>query len=262
LDKISQQGGKPASSPAEAAEDASYVITMLPSNDHVRQAYGGENGIISSSKFKDGCLCIDSSTIDPMVSREVNEMVTARGGRFVDAPVSGGVGGAEAGTLTFMVGGTESNFTKSHNVLNDMGANIVHCGDVGTGEVAKLCNNMVLAISMLGVSEAMNLGEKLGMDPKVLAGIMNTSTARCWSSDTYNPTPGVIEGVPSSRDYEGGFGSALMLKDLGLATDAAKSVAAPVPMGAASQSFYQLMVANGLGAKDFSVAYQFLKGKK
>mmetsp|Transcript_17922 Transcript_17922/g.21785 ORF Transcript_17922/g.21785 Transcript_17922/m.21785 type:complete len:323 (-) Transcript_17922:454-1422(-) len=262
LSELSKAGGQAAATPAEAAENASFVITMLPSNDHVKKVYKGPDGILSSKGWKQGCLCIDSSTIDPLVSREVNDEVTLAGGAFVDAPVSGGVGGAEAGTLTFMVGGTDANFEHSKTVLNEMGANIVHCGDVGTGEVAKLCNNMVLAISMLGVSEAMNLGEKLGMDPKVLAGIMNTSTARCWSSDTYNPTPGVIDGVPSSRNYEGGFGTALMLKDLGLATDAAKASAAPVPIGASAQAMYELMVANGLGSKDFSVAYQFLKGNK
>ena len=165
------------------------------------------------------------------------------------------------GTLTFMVGGSVEDYNKSAKVLEHMGANIVHCGDSGTGQVAKLCNNLVLGISMVGVSEAMNLGETLGIDLKVLAGILNTSTARCWSSDTYNPAPGVIETAPSSRDYEGGFASALMLKDLGLVTDVAKKSGVPLPAGANVHAFYQLMVSKGLGGKDFSVAYKFLNDK-
>lgn len=157
-----------------------------------------------------------------------------------------------------MAGGSEEVFSQASRVLKYMGANVVHCGDVGTGQVAKLCNNMILAISMIGVSEAMNLGKKLGIDQKVLAGILNTSTARCWSSDTYNPAPGVMESVPSSRNYEGGFGSALMLKDLGLVNDAAKTAGVPVPFGASAHAFYQLLVSKGYGNKDFSIVYKFL----
>jgi 3-hydroxyisobutyrate dehydrogenase len=182
---------------------------------------------------------------------------------FVDAPVSGGVNGAKQGTLTFMVGSRDkTDFERSKQLLQTMGKNIVHCGGPGTGEVAKICNNLVLAISMIGVSEAMNLGVKLGMDRNVLAGIMNSSTARCWSSDSYNPAPGVAPPtVPSSNDYEGGFGSSLMLKDLGLAGDAARDAGTPIPLGNAAQSLYQTMVVNGLGKKDFSVVYRFLGGK-
>lgn len=162
------------------------------------------------------------------------------------------------GTLTFMVGGAAEDYAKSSDILAHMGANIVHCGDSGTGQVAKLCNNLILAISMVGVSEAMNLGKVLGIDLNVLAGILNTSTARCWSSDTYNPAPGVIETAPASRDYQGGFASSLMLKDLGLVTDAAKKSGVPLPAGANVHAFYQLLVSKGLGDKDFSVAYKFL----
>uniref|UniRef100_A0A7S2RG04 3-hydroxyisobutyrate dehydrogenase n=1 Tax=Mucochytrium quahogii TaxID=96639 RepID=A0A7S2RG04_9STRA len=257
-DRIKAEGAEVAASPAEMAEACSTIITMLPSNDHVKDVYGGNEGILKT--LNKGSFCVDSSTIDPAVSRFVSEQVFNSGSAFVDAPVSGGVGGAEAGTLTFMVGGSEDSFERSKAVLQNMGGNIVHCGDVGTGQVAKLCNNMILAVSMLGVSEAMSLGSKLGIDRKTLAGILNTSTARCWSSDTYNPAPGVMEGVPASRDYEGGFGSALMLKDLGLVQDAAKSVGAPIPMGEHAHSFYQLLVQNGLGQKDFGVAYKFLGG--
>jgi 3-hydroxyisobutyrate dehydrogenase len=148
-------------------------------------------------------------------------------------------------------------------VLQNMGKNIVNCGGIGTGQVAKLCNNMVLATSMISICEAMNLGVKLGMDPKVLAGIMNTSTARCWSSDTYNPVPGVMPNVPASNDYEGGFGSLLMLKDLGLAFEAARDASAPIPLGAASHALYQTMCQSHpeLSKKDFAVVYKFLGGK-
>jgi 3-hydroxyisobutyrate dehydrogenase len=225
----------------------------------VRDVYTGKSGVLES--LRKGALCLDSSTIDPAVSRQVAAAVSAKGSDFCDAPVSGGVGGAEAGTLTFMVGADSAGvFQRALPVLQGMGKNVVHCGGVGTGEVVKLCNNMVLAISMIGVSEAMNLGSRLGMDRKLLAGILNTSTARCWSSDTYNPAPGVMPNVPASRGYTGGFGSALMLKDLGLVLDAAKGAGAPVPMGANAHALYQLMVAQGMGGSDFSAAFKFLGG--
>lgn len=206
---------------------------------------------------------IDSSTVNPAVSKQVWERAKAKNAAFVDAPVSGGVNGAKAGTLTFMVGGTLEDFEKAKPFLQSMGKNIVHCGGVGTGEVAKICNNLVLAISMIGVSEAMNLGIKMGMDRNVLAGIMNTSTARCWSSDSYNPAPGVLPNVPASNEYKGGFGASLMLKDLGLALDAAKDVGAPVPLGSASHALYQTLCQQEgeLSKKDFSVVYKFLGGK-
>lgn len=171
---------------------------------------------------------------------------------MADAPVSGGTGGAQAGTLTFMVGATPELFNLIQPILSDMGRNIVHCGEVGTGQVAKVCNNLLLGISMIGVAEAMALGDALGIDTKVLAGIINTSTGRCWSSDTYNPWPGIIETAPSSRGYTGGFGADLMLKDLGLATEAAKQVRQPVLLGALAQQLYQSMSQRGEGGKDFS----------
>mmetsp|Transcript_21662 Transcript_21662/g.42548 ORF Transcript_21662/g.42548 Transcript_21662/m.42548 type:complete len:308 (-) Transcript_21662:64-987(-) len=258
LDRLRAEGGSVATSPADLAEQCDAVVTMLPNNDHVRQAYTGDEGILKT--LAQGSLCIDSSTIDPLVARSLYSEVTQKGSVFADAPVSGGVGGAEQGTLTFMVGANPENFERCKPLLSLMGKNVISCGDVGTGQVAKLCNNLVLGISMLGVCEAMNLGSRLGIDRKVLADIMNTSTARCWSSDTYNPAPGVMEGVPSSREYEGGFGSALMLKDLGLVADAAKKIGAPLPMGEHAHSMYQLLVAHGLGKKDFGVAYKFLGG--
>jgi 3-hydroxyisobutyrate dehydrogenase len=248
------KGAVAAKSAADAATGAEVVVTMLPSSPHVRGVYEG-------SVFKaasPGALLIDCSTIDPITTRELAAAGGARRFRMADAPVSGGVGGAEAGTLTFMVGGPEYEAAKP--LLGAMGKNIVHCGGPGTGQVAKLCNNLVLGISMAGVSEAMNLGTRLGADAKTLAAIINTSSGRCWSSDTYNPVPGVMPQVPASRGYTGGFGSALMLKDLGLALDAAKSVGAPLPTGSAAAATYTLMAAHGWGGKDFSSVYAFLAG--
>ena len=260
VDKAVAQGASSAATPRElAAEGCDTIVTMLPSNPHVVSVYTDpETGILAS--VKKGALLIDSSTIDPNVSRQVAAEAEKAGATMVDAPVSGGVGGAEAGTLTFMVGGTDDAFQRAETVLKVMGGNIVHCGDVGTGEVAKLCNNLVLGISMAGVCEAMNLGIQLGIDRKKLADIMNTSTARCWSSDTYNPCPGVMEGVPASRGYEGGFGSALMQKDLGLVMDAGKTMGAPLPMGGAAHQMYSLMSAHGAGHKDFGALFEFLTG--
>jgi 3-hydroxyisobutyrate dehydrogenase len=178
---------------------------------------------------------------------------------MLDAPVSGGTGGAEAATLTFMVGGNLEDFNVVKPILSCMGKNIVHCGPSGNGQVAKLCNNLLLAISMIGVSEAMTLGVALDIDPKVLAGIINTSSGRCWSSDTYNPFPGIMEKVPAARDYTGGFSSDLMLKDLGLAVESARLSKHPVLMGALAQQLYQLVSSKGEGQKDFSAIIKLYK---
>jgi 3-hydroxyisobutyrate dehydrogenase len=178
---------------------------------------------------------------------------------MVDAPVSGGTGGAEAGTLTFMVGGDAADFEKAKTVLLCMGKNIVHCGGAGNGQVAKICNNMMLAIEMIATAEGMALAAKLGMDPKVFAGVANSSSGRCWSSDTYNPYPGVLETAPSSRGYAGGFGSDLMLKDLTLVTEAAKAARQPVVLGAAAQQLYQMHSSMGNGALDFSSIIKLYK---
>lgn len=259
VNEVVANGGTAASSASAAAEGVEAVVTMLPSNPHVRAVYTEAGGVLDSAK--EGTLMIDCSTIDPNVAREVGAAAEGKKMRMVDAPVSGGVGGAEAGTLTFMVGGNDADFSSAKELLEAMGKNIVHCGDAGTGQVAKICNNLVLGVSMNGVAEAMNLGVKLGADPSVLAGIINTSSGRCWSSDTYNPCPGVMEGVPATRNYEGGFGAALMQKDLGLALDAAKSVNAPLPTGAASYNMYNLMSASGKGKKDFGGVYKVLSGE-
>jgi 3-hydroxyisobutyrate dehydrogenase len=234
------------------------VVTMLPSSPHVRSVYLGEHGILAH--VAPGTPLIDCSTIDPLTAREVAMDAKAKGCAMLDAPVSGGVGGAEAGTLTFMVGGDAKDFERARPVLQAMGKNIVHCGGSGNGQVAKICNNMMLAVEMIATSEGMTLAAKLGMDPKVFASIVNTSSGRCWSSDTYNPYPGVLETAPASRAYAGGFGADLMLKDLTLVTDAAKAARQPVMLGALAQQIYQKHSADGHGAKDFSsVILQYMK---
>jgi len=255
---LAEAGCEAAASAPDCAKGVDALVTMLPSSPHVRTAYGGTYGILA--EVKPGTLLIDCSTIDPLTARDVAMDAKARGCAMIDAPVSGGVAGAEAGTLTFMVGGDARDFEAAKPILQAMGKNVVHCGAAGNGQVAKICNNLMLAIEMIATSEGMTLAAKLGMDPKVFASIVNTSSGRCWSSDTYNPYPGVLENVPSSRGYSGGFASDLMLKDLTLVTDAAKSARVPVLLGALAQQVYQKHSADGHGAKDFSsVILQYLK---
>mmetsp|Transcript_3715 Transcript_3715/g.7848 ORF Transcript_3715/g.7848 Transcript_3715/m.7848 type:complete len:298 (+) Transcript_3715:62-955(+) len=251
-------GASRADTVAEVGERCSTVITMLPSSPHVTEVYLDADGLVARATPE--TLFIDSSTIDPATSRKVHEAAGEKGAVMLDAPVSGGVGGAEAGTLTFMVGGAETTLDRAKPVLMDMGANIFHCGGPGTGEVAKLCNNLAMAVQMVGTAEALNMGENLGMDTKVLANIMNTSTSRCWSGDTYNPAPGVLDGVPASRGYEGGFASALMEKDLYLAMDAARDSGSAIPAGAQAHALYSLMKAQGHGDLDFGAVFMLLKG--
>jgi 3-hydroxyisobutyrate dehydrogenase len=256
--KLDKDGCEVATSPADCARGVEMVITMLPSSPHVRTVYLGESGVLKGAA--PGTPLVDSSTIDPLTAREVAMDARAKSCGMVDAPVSGGVGGAEAGTLTFMVGGDPADFERARPVLQAMGKNIVHCGGIGNGQVAKICNNMMLAIEMIATSEGMTLAARLGMDPKVFASIVNTSSGRCWSSDTYNPFPGVLDNVPASRGYSGGFGSDLMLKDLTLVTDAAKAARQPVMLGALAQQIYQRHSNDGNGAKDFSsVILQYMK---
>ncbi|OLL28393.1 3-hydroxyisobutyrate dehydrogenase [Burkholderia sp. SRS-W-2-2016] len=250
-------GAQASGSPKAAASDVECVITMLPAAAHVRSVLSADDGVLAGIPTE--VPIIDSSTIDPASVKAFAELAARHGNSFVDAPVSGGTGGAAAGTLTFMVGGSASAYERVKPVLAAMGKNIVHCGDTGTGQVAKICNNLVLGISMAGVAEAMSLGEALGIDPKVLGGIINTSTGRCWSSDTYNPMPGVIDTAPASRGYSGGFGTDLMLKDLGLATDAARGVRQPVYLGALAQQLYQTMSSSGAGRLDFSAVIKLYR---
>jgi 3-hydroxyisobutyrate dehydrogenase len=255
--KMTDLGCEAATSAAKCAQGVEVLITMLPSSPHVRGVYQGEQGVLAHAS--PNTLVIDSSTIDPHTARDVAMDARAKSLPMVDAPVSGGTGGAEAGTLTFMVGGEATDFERAKPILQAMGKNIVHCGGAGNGQVAKICNNMMLAIEMIATAEGMALAAKLGMDPKVFAGIANTSSGRCWSSDTYNPYPGVIETAPANRGYSGGFGSDLMLKDLTLVTDAAKAAKQPVVLGAAAQQLYQMHSTMGNGALDFSSIIKLYK---
>lgn len=250
LEKMVAAGGVAAPSAQACAQDVDVLLTMLPSSPHVRSVYLGASGVLAG--VANTTLLIDSSTIDPQTAREVAGEARKLGVSMLDAPVSGGTGGAEAGTLTFMVGGTDEQFAQAKTVLSAMGKNIFHCGGEGTGQVAKICNNMMLAIEMIATAEGMALATSLGMDAKVFASIVNTSSGRCWSSDTYNPYPGVFDNAPASRGYTGGFGSDLMLKDLTLVTEAAKSAKQPVLFAAAAQQLYQMHSVNGNGALDFS----------
>lgn len=188
--KFEEKGGKIAKSPKEVAEHARNVISMVPASAHVKEVYLGNEGVLQAGQKGD--LYIDASTIDPHVAKEIAQIVDSKGATLIDTPVSGGVTGAANGTLTFMVGGPIEAFNRAQPLLQAMGKKTIHCGPNGSGQIVKLCNNLALAIEMIGISEAMNLGTKLGMDPKLLAEIFNCSTARCWSSDTYNPVPGII----------------------------------------------------------------------
>ncbi|XP_065184800.1 3-hydroxyisobutyrate dehydrogenase, mitochondrial-like [Sycon ciliatum] len=254
---LKNSGASSASSPADVAQQTSCIITMLPQSDHVKAVYTGDGGIFKS--VKDGTLLIDSSTIEPGVSKQMAQLAKEKGADFFDAPVSGGVGAARDAKLTFMVGGGEDHFPVVKDLLALMGKSVVHCGPNGTGQAAKICNNMLLGISMIGTAEAMNLGVRLGLDPKLLASIVNTSSGRCWSSDTYNPCPGVMEGVPSSNNYDGGFGAALMRKDLGLAQSAASDLNTTTPLGKHALELYTNMCSSDLAKKDFSVVYKYLQ---
>jgi len=207
-------------------------------------------------------LCIDSTTLDVEVARGVAQSVTQAGAQIVDAPVSGGVTGAKAGTLSFLVGGTSQAFELANPVLSHMGKRIIHCGPSGAGLGAKICNNLVLGVEQIVVAEAMLLGQKLGLDPAVLAGVINSSTGGCWSSSVNNPVPSALPGQspPCESDYEGGFATALMLKDMGLATGIADRVGTPLPLGGAAERIYAdvLKQQPTLGRKDFSSVYQYL----
>ncbi|XP_011441603.2 3-hydroxyisobutyrate dehydrogenase, mitochondrial [Magallana gigas] len=257
VDGLKQAGAKTASNPAEIAANTDRIVTMLPASKHVQEVYTGNNGIFS--KVVKGTIMLDSSTIDPAVSQDMAKVAEGKGAFYLDAPVSGGVNAAKQALLTFMVGGPDSKFPEAQEILQNMGKNVVHCGAVGTGQAAKICNNMLLGISMIGTSETMNLGIKLGLDPKMLAKILNMSSGRCWSSDTYNPCPGVFENVPSSNNYDGGFGTALMTKDLGLANNAAKDTNSAVSLGQRAFEIYTKMTEKGYGGKDFSVIFKILE---
>ena len=249
-------GGQGASSIADAIRGAEAIVTMLPAGKHVDDVYLGPGGILDGINTKP--ILIDSSTIDVATAQKVAEAATAKGLTMLDAPVSGGTGGAIAGTLTFMCGGTEAAFEAAKPVLQGMGKNIIHAGAAGAGQAAKICNNMMLAVAMFGVAEAFVLADKLGLDRQKLFDITSTSTGQSWALTTYCPAPGPVPTAPSNRDYRGGFASALMLKDLNLAQAAADSVGAPTPLGAHAARLYQALTDAGEGTRDFSVAFAWL----
>ncbi len=250
VQKLVDEGARAGRDTVDTVRDAEVVITMLPSSAAVKRLYLADGGVLAHAAA--GALLIDSSTISPEVSREVASAAAAKGYAMIDAPVSGGTAGAAAGTLTFIVGGEAPALERARAVLEKMGKNIFHAGASGAGQIAKICNNMLLGIHMLGTCEAINLGVRLGLDPKVLSEVMGKSSGRNWSLEVYNPWPGVMENVPSAREYKGGFGSDLMLKDLGLSQEAAQSAGATTPLGALTRQLYQLHSGRGYGGLDFS----------
>ncbi|CAD0225837.1 3-hydroxyisobutyrate dehydrogenase [Chryseobacterium sp. JV274] len=248
------EGGKAAGSAVAASEDADVVISMLPSGKHVADLYSED----FMSSLKPNTLLIDSSTIDAVTARTVAELAASKGCRMIDAPVSGGTAGAQAGTLTFIVGGKQEDYEKARPILKCMGQNIFHAGESGAGQVAKICNNMLLAIHMIGTSEAINLGVKHGLNPQVLSEIMQKSSGKNWSLDVYNPYPGVMENAPASRNYSGGFAVDLMTKDLGLAAEAGLETKTSTPLGNTALNLYRMWSESGNGKTDFSSIIQFL----
>ncbi|APW38307.1 3-hydroxyisobutyrate dehydrogenase [Rhodoferax koreense] len=261
-DKFAAAGLPIAASAAATLADAEIVISMLPASAHVEGLYlgrEGQPGILA--QIAAGTLVIDSSTIAAATSRKVAEAAARRGVAMIDAPVSGGTGGAIAGTLTFMVGGSDADLERARPVLEKMGANIFHAGAVGAGQTAKICNNMLLGILMIGTSEALALGVANGLDPKVLSEIMRRSSGGNWALEKYNPLPGVMETAPASKAYAGGFGTDLMLKDLGLAQENASAVHAATPLGGLARNLYAAHSLAGHGALDFSSVIKLLQKK-
>ena len=258
--KAVEAGASAASSPAEAAREVEAVVTMLPAGQHVRTVYLGEGRVLESAA--PGTLLIDSSTIDVETARAVGAAAAAAGRPMVDAPVSGGTAGAEAATLTFMVGGPEVAFASARPILEAMGKTIVHAGGSGNGQAAKICNNMILGISMIAVGEAFILAEKLGLDHQKLFDISSKSSGQCWSLTSYCPVPGPVPSSPANRDYRPGFTAEMMLKDLRLSQEAAAKPGATTPLGEAATTLYQRYAEAGRGASDFSGIIRMLRGAR
>jgi 3-hydroxyisobutyrate dehydrogenase len=248
VQKAASAGCTAASSTAEAVKGADVVITMLPAAKHVRAVFENDVGPNASP----GTLLIDCSTIDVASAREVGEAMKAGGFDFLDAPVSGGIAAAAGGSLTFMVGGTDGEFERARPFLEPMAKAVIHAGQLGAGQAAKICNNMILGATMAVTCEAFVLAQKLGLDPQVFFDISSKASGQSWSMTSYAPVPRVGPDTPADHDYEGGFAAALMLKDLKLADEAAKSVGAYTPMGGEAEELYQRFVDRGGGNKDFS----------
>jgi len=258
--EFAKAGGAAARSVAEAAKDAFIVITALPEAKHVRAVCLGENGEKGAFDVAPkGALFIDCSTVDVESARALAKDAEKRGLRMVDSPMSGGVSGAKAGSLTFMVGGSNKDFALAKPVLEVLGARVLHAGPSGTGAAAKICNNLMLAIEMIAVAEGFALASKLGLDAQKLYDIASTSTARCWALNDYCPAPGPVAAAPSNKNYEAGFASSLMLKDLRLAMDAVKSAGATAPLGEIATKMYKFMDEQGAGKLDFSSIFLLLK---
>ncbi len=260
VEEVAAIGATAASSPIHAAQNAKVVITMVQTGEQVSGLCLGEQGLFSHAQ--QGSLFIDCSSIDITTSRLLHERAAALGFGFLDAPVSGGVKGAEAGTLTFMVGGREENFLRAKPILENMGKKLVHAGPAGNGQAAKICNNMLLGISMIGVCEAFALAEKLGLDAEKLFEISSNASGQCWSLTVNPPVPGLVESSPANRDYQPGFAAKMMLKDLLLSQSAAQHAGATTPLGAEATALYGLYVNQGFGEKDFSGIIQWVKGGK
>jgi len=254
-DALKAAGGAIAATAQDAAQEAEVVVTMLPAGPHVDAVY---TDVMSAAK--PGTVFIDSSTIDVPTARSVIAKAEDAGFHMVDAPVSGGTAAAQGGTLTFMVGGTDRAFELAKPYLDIMGKNVVHAGAAGNGQVAKVANNMLLAISMIGTAEAFNLAEKLGLDAQTFFDISSTASGQCWSMTSYCPAPGPVPTAPSNNNYQPGFAAAMMLKDLRLAGDAAKTVGAAIPLGAQAGSLYTLMESAGKDDLDFSAILKLIAG--
>ncbi len=253
---LAAAGGRAAASAAEAAAAGEVVITMLPAGPQVREVYLGNGGILGRART--GALLVDCSTIDVDTARAVAAAAGEAGFDMLDAPVSGGTAGAAAATLTIMVGGEAAAFARAQPILAAMGRTIVHAGPAGNGQAVKICNNMMLAVSMIGVCEAFTLGQKLGLTAQTLFDVTSKSSGQCWALTTYCPVAGPVPSSPANRDYAAGFTAAMMLKDLRLAQQAAGAAAAPTPLGAAAAALYQLFVDEGVGGLDFSAIYRFI----
>ncbi|MEI2418299.1 3-hydroxyisobutyrate dehydrogenase [Orrella sp. JC864] len=256
---LAEDGAQPCASAAQAVAGVQCVITMLPASRHVEQLYLAD-GLLA--QIPADALVLDCSTIAPQSARRVAQAAQERGLTLLDAPVSGGTAGAAAGTLTFIVGGSEQGLARARPILEKMGKNIFHAGGSGAGQVAKICNNMLLGILMAGTSEALALGVANGLDPKVLSDIIAKSSGRNWATEVYNPWPGVMENVPAAKGYAGGFGVDLMLKDLGLAAEAALATGATTPLGELARNLYSLHSAAGHGQEDFSGIVQMLQRRR
>lgn len=256
LEIARSNGVETVSGLVEAVAGKDVVITMLPAGAHVLSVY---ESVLQEANT--GTLFIDCSTIDVASARKAHEKAAQAGMASVDAPVSGGVGGAEAGTLTFMAGGAKDAFERAEPVLEAMAGRIVHCGEPGDGQAAKICNNMILGISMIGVGEAFALAEKLGLSHQALFDVASTSSGQCWSINTYCPVPGPVPTSPANNGYKPGFAVDLMLKDLKLAQEAAQANGAITPMGAQAAQLYSLFSAMGNGGMDFSGIIEFMRGK-